>query len=50
MVGEQRQQNHEERTVVVEYATGLAPPGWITDKGGVDRGMITPNKKPPTAN
>ena len=49
MVGEQRQQNHEERTVVVEYATGL-PPRWITDKGGVDRGMITPNKKPPTAN
>ena len=26
---------------------GMAPSGWIGDKGYVGRGMITPHKKPP---
>ena len=29
---------------------GIDPSGWIADKGYVGRGMITPHKKPPTAN
>ena len=29
---------------------GMDPSGWIGDKGYVGRGMITPHKKPPTAN
>ena len=29
---------------------GLDPSGWIADKGYIGRGMITPHKKPPTAN
>ena len=29
---------------------GMDPSGWIGDKGHVGRGMITPHKKPPTAN
>ena len=29
---------------------GIDPSGWIGDKGYVGRGMITPHKKPPTAN
>jgi len=29
---------------------GLGPSGWIADKGYIGRGMITPHKKPPTAN
>ena len=28
----------------------IDPSGWIADKGYVGRGMITPRKKPPTAN
>ena len=26
---------------------GIDPSGWIADKGYVERGMITPHKKPP---
>ena len=29
---------------------GLDSSGWIADKGYVGRGIITPHKKPPTAN
>ena len=29
---------------------GIDHSGWIADKGYVGRGMITPHKKPPTAN
>ena len=29
---------------------GLDPSGWIADKGYIGKGMITPHKKPPTAN
>ena len=29
---------------------GLDPSGWIADKGYIGKGMITPRKKPPTAN
>ena len=29
---------------------GIDPSGWIADKGYVGNGIITPHKKPPTAN
>ena len=29
---------------------GIDPSRWIADKGYIGRGMITPHKKPPTAN
>ena len=29
---------------------GLDTSGWIADKGYVGKGIITPHKKPPTAN
>ena len=29
---------------------GIDPSGWIADKGYVGKGIITPHKKPPTAN
>ena len=40
--------------VAAPGASGLLeemdPSGWIGDKGYIGRGMITPHKKPPTAN